>query len=143
MHAPSEHTFNGKFYDLELHIVHKNADATDFSVIGVFFDRVAGGKTSNPFIEEFMKNSAENTSVKGQAKWVSPKLDVKRLVDGLDKQKIFHYDGSLTTPGCSEVVQWIVVNDPQPISEEQLEFFTSKWAGDSSFAKGRGNNRAT
>jgi carbonic anhydrase len=39
VHAPSEHTFNGKFYDLELHIVHKNENATDFSVIGVFFDR--------------------------------------------------------------------------------------------------------
>ena len=104
VHAPSEHTFNGKFYDLELHIVHKNENATDFSVIGVFFDRLAGGNTSNSFIEEFMRNSVENSSEKGQPKWVAPRLDVKRLVDGLDKQKMFHYDGSLTTPGCSEVV---------------------------------------
>lgn len=27
-HAPSEHTFNGKHYDLELHIVNANADKT-------------------------------------------------------------------------------------------------------------------
>ena len=27
-HAPSEHTFNGKHYDLELHIVNANTDKT-------------------------------------------------------------------------------------------------------------------
>lgn len=27
-HAPSEHTFNGKHYDLELHIVNANTDAS-------------------------------------------------------------------------------------------------------------------
>jgi carbonic anhydrase len=59
MHAPSEHTFNGKHYDLELHIVHKNTDATELSVIGVFFDRVAGGNTSNWFIEELLQDSEE------------------------------------------------------------------------------------
>jgi len=50
LHAPSEHTFNGKHYDLELHIVHKNADASTLSVIGVFFDRAAGGTKDNEFI---------------------------------------------------------------------------------------------
>jgi carbonic anhydrase len=59
LHAPSEHTFNGKHYDLELHIVHKNTDATELSVIGVFFDRVAGGNTSNWFIEELLQDSEE------------------------------------------------------------------------------------
>jgi len=50
--------------------------------------------------------------------WIAPKLDVKRLVDSLNPQKLFHYEGSLTVPQCAEIVQWIVVDDPQPISEE-------------------------
>lgn len=37
-HAPSEHTFNGKHYDLELHIVHANEDISALSVIGIVFD---------------------------------------------------------------------------------------------------------
>jgi len=70
-------------------------------------------------------------------------MDINALVSKLNPQKMFHYDGSLTTPGCSEIVQWIVVNEPQPISEQQLAFFTSRWANNPNFAKGRGNNRAT
>jgi len=50
--------------------------------------------------------------------WKAPKLDIKQLVDGLNNRKIYHYEGSLTTPPCSEIVQWIVVDDPQSISLE-------------------------
>lgn len=56
---------------------------------------------------------------------------------------MFHYDGSLTVPPCSEVVKWIIVNDPQPISAKQLYQFNKKWMGYNSFALGNGNNRAT
>jgi carbonic anhydrase len=42
-HAPSEHTVNGKHYDLELHIVHLTEAGAPGAVIGVFFDREAGG----------------------------------------------------------------------------------------------------
>ena len=38
-HAPSEHTFNSRNYDLELHIVHSYPDKSALSVIAVFFDQ--------------------------------------------------------------------------------------------------------
>lgn len=37
MHAPSEHTFNGKNMDLEFHFVHQDKD-DELSVLGIVFD---------------------------------------------------------------------------------------------------------
>ena len=51
------------------------------------------------------------------------------------------YDGSLTTPPCSEGLKWTVVKQIQPISKEQLKRFTARLADDPSFAGGRGSNR--
>ena len=44
-HSPSEHTVAGKYFDVELHIVHKykNTDGDLGAVIAVFFDREVGG----------------------------------------------------------------------------------------------------
>ncbi len=50
-HAPSEHTIDGKLYDLELHIVHKNDAGDMLSVIGIFFDMEKGGNKTNFFLE--------------------------------------------------------------------------------------------
>jgi carbonic anhydrase len=115
MHAPSEHTIDGYLYDLELHIVHKNEKATELSVIGIFFDIKKGGNQSNWFLEQLLEGSKEADK---DGNWKAPKLDIKKLVDGLNNRKFYHYEGSLTTPPCSEIVQWIVVDDPQSISLE-------------------------
>ena len=48
-----------------------------------------------------------------------------KLVNNLDKSQIYHYEGSLTTPPCSEIVSWIVIDDPQSISDEQVEYFAN------------------
>ena len=37
-HAPSEHTFDGKHYDLELHLVHWNYDEDRILEVCIFFD---------------------------------------------------------------------------------------------------------
>jgi carbonic anhydrase len=42
-HAPSEHTFDGKSYDLELHIYHISIDRAHKSVLAVYFDTKVGG----------------------------------------------------------------------------------------------------
>ena len=139
MHAPSEHTIDGYLYDLELHIVHKNEQATELSVIGIFFDIKKGGNQSNWFLEQLLEGNKEADQ---NGNWKAPKLDIKKLVDGLNNRKIYHYEGSLTTPPCSEIVQWIVVDDPQSISLEQLNFFRNKWSNNFAFARGFGNNRA-
>lgn len=52
MHAPSEHTVNGRHYDLEAHFVHTKKDGSLGAVIGVLFDREVGGTTDNWFIED-------------------------------------------------------------------------------------------
>lgn len=51
-HAPSEHTIDGEFRDLELHIVHylQDGDLLKLSVLGIFFDIEKGGNEPNEFI---------------------------------------------------------------------------------------------
>ena len=51
-HSPSEHTFDGKHYDLELHIYHITIDKMHKSVLAVYFDMKSGGTTDNPFIDD-------------------------------------------------------------------------------------------
>ena len=43
IHAPAEHTFDGKNYDVEIHMVHKRYQDNSLAVVAVFFDSVAGG----------------------------------------------------------------------------------------------------
>lgn len=137
-HAPSEHTVNGRLYDLELHIVHqkKNTNVELGAVIGVFFDVEAGGSTPNAFIDQL---HADKASAKG---YVTPgSVDLASFLGSLDFTKYWQYRGSLTTPPCSEGIKWVVLEQIQSISPEQLEGFTKYWADDPSFSQGKGNNR--
>lgn len=138
IHAPSEHTIDGKHYDLELHIVHQNTRDSNLAVLGVFFDRSVGTK-DNDFLTNLIANSTSGNSTSKY--WKVGTLPLMNLVTNLDSEKIYHYQGSLTTPPCTETVSWIVVDDPQPISQNQLNFFNSRWMGNKTFADGYGNNR--
>jgi hypothetical protein len=58
-----------------------------------------------------------------------------------EKENLYTYRGSLTTPPCSEIVTWFVVNQPQQISREQVSQINSLYRNNTKFAGGRGNNR--
>lgn len=113
-HALSEHTLSGKHFPLEAHFVHKDAQG-HLAVVGVFYKV---GK-ANPMIDkiwsEVPHKSGQELALKSE---VNPE-------DFLPKTKThYHYMGSLTTPPCSEGVNWNVMNTPLELSAEQLKSFT-------------------
>ncbi len=73
-----------------------------------------------------------------------PRIPLMPLIKNLNinKQNLYTYKGSLTTPPCSEIVTWLVINQPQTISREQVALINSLYRNDTKFAGGQGNNRA-
>lgn len=137
-HAPSEHTINGENLALELHVVHyyKDTQTELGAVIGVMFDPVKGGDYENEFIKSL---EIENATTSGYT--TSGKVNFAQFLSTLDFTKYWQYRGSLTTPPCSEGIKWVVLDTVQPISSTQLSAFTSRWADNSNFSAGKGNNR--
>lgn len=111
-HHPSEHTVDGKSFPLEAHFVNKDADGK-LLVLGVLIDV---GK-ANPEIAKLWE-VAPKTVGDAQAKSV---VDFSKLVP--ISSKFYRYSGSLTTPPCSEIVEWVVFADPITASKEQIDAF--------------------
>jgi len=105
------------------------------SVVGIFFDRQAGGNRENPFLTSFF-NSVDNIGENGQ-----DKIDLVQFLQSVDMSQYWNYPGSLTTPPCTEGVLWSVMKNVQPISDAQLKRFSKYLADDKDFADGKGNNR--
>jgi hypothetical protein len=63
-------------------------------------------------------------------------------MDTQNMNDFYSYDGSLTTPPCTEGIKWSVLQTVQPISAGQLADYTNLWASKLDFAGGNGNNRA-
>jgi len=146
-HAPSEHSVSGRLYDLEVHFVHtikgsNTAGSTvapqgeiPGAVIGIFFDREAGGNYDNDFL------SSLNDAITSKGTASASMVKVRQFLGGVDMTEYWSYDGSLTTPPCWEGLKWSVIKQVQPISDAQLKKFTDRMAGNNAFAGGKGNNR--
>jgi len=112
-HDPSEHTVNGKPFAMEMHLVHKNAKG-ELAVVGVL-------------IKEGRKNAALAEAWKN----LPGKADEKKtLTTGINAEDIlpkdhtyYNYSGSLTTPPCSEGVNWLVLKTPIEMSKAQIKAF--------------------
>ena len=106
-HTPSEHYINGTPFPMEVHFVHRSQNG-ELAVLGVMFKV---GET-NPALDTLWKAAGSDTPVSVSTEDLLPQ-----------KLNYFRYDGSLTTPPCSEGVKWHVVPYPVSVSEEQLLAF--------------------
>uniref|UniRef100_J3MY25 Carbonic anhydrase n=1 Tax=Oryza brachyantha TaxID=4533 RepID=J3MY25_ORYBR len=117
-HAPSEHTINGTRFEAEMHMVHEDPSKAR-AVISVLLSTKAGMPSKlltemGPYFK----------SLAGKEKGEE---EVKQPVDPstwIDKTSgYYRYDGSLTTPPCTEGVIWTIMSKIADASKEQIDLF--------------------
>lgn len=113
-HHPSEHSINGKLYDMELHFVHRHQTG-NLAVIGVFFKAGAFNPNLQTIWDAMPEQEEEENTVKNTIINASQLLPAER--------RFLTYSGSLTTPPCSENVTWYVMENPVEVSPEQIDKF--------------------
>ena len=115
-HSPSEHTFDGKTYDMEIHLVHRSVDR-QLAVVAILMAVGEDNATIQTLWDNLPSRVGINMAVRGviinvQA-WIPPET------------AYYAYTGSLTTPPCSEGVQWIILRTPMVVSAAQAQTFTA------------------
>ncbi|KAI4300343.1 hypothetical protein L6164_033732 [Bauhinia variegata] len=115
-HSPSEHTINGRRYDLELHMVHQSKSPDGKSRIAVVGIMYKIGRP-DPFLSklaEHIKPMADKEEQKGMGV-----LDPSEIKMG--GKKYYRYIGSLTVPPCTEGVIWTINKKIRTVSRGQVE----------------------
>lgn len=111
-HTPSENWIENKPKDMEIHFVHQ-ADDGELLVLGVLYE--VGDK--HEALDKIIQNAPKKVGDKVMVENVNPN-------DFLPKDKAYYaFTGSLTTPPCTENVQWIVLKNFPKFSKEQLTNF--------------------
>lgn len=115
IHTPSENEIDGKSYPAELHFVNKDAEGNTL-VLSVMVEIgkesiVFGNNLSNPSSDE------ENENIL--------LLNPNGLIPSYENY--YSFTGSLTTPPCTEDVQWVVLDTPITISQDQYDDIQSNY----------------
>lgn len=112
-HAPSENTINGESFPMEAHFVHADKDG-NLAVVALMFKE--GNENS-----ELAKAWSKMPRHAGDKAMLSSVADANSLLPA--DRDYYRFNGSLTTPPCSEGVYWLVMKQPVSASEKQLEQF--------------------
>jgi carbonic anhydrase len=109
-HSPSEHRIDGELFPLEAHLVHRD-ERGFLAVVAVLFREGAW----NEELESIGKVAPE-------AGHSAPlDRDFETLALHRNHRSYYRYNGSLTTPPCTEGVRWYILKTAETISQEQAD----------------------
>jgi carbonic anhydrase len=117
VHTPSEHTIAGERYPLELHLVHKDADGK-LAVIAVLYDEGESSAVLDSIYRRWPSRANDEKTL--------GKVDPSKLLP--DSRGVFRYEGSLTTPPCTEGVVWNVMRRTRTDSTAHLSLLKKHYA---------------
>jgi len=116
-HTPSEHTLDGKHLPMEMHMVHQSDDGK-LAVVGVLIEEGLPNKNIAKIIPYLPKAPGESKHLADIHIELNLQIPVNR--------EAYHYTGSLTTPPCSENVEWLVLKEKLKFSAEQIKAFSMR-----------------
>lgn len=125
IHTPSEHTINGESFPGELQFIHKSPRDGSIVALSVLLD-AGSGEVENSFISEIVdvapyRPSASYSTGAFDLNSAMP-LDLNpRTGSTTVSYPYYTYQGSLTTPPCTEDVKWLLWAKPDFVSAEQIE----------------------
>jgi carbonic anhydrase len=149
----SEHTVDGEYFPLEVHFVHylcdsislgatleqfqtgdmvedakdEGLDVHQLAVVGIFFDVVENA--TNPAFDAIFGAELEHLDQiqypgKRDTDEIIADLDLTELIPADINTAGYHaYEGSLTTPPCTNIVRWHVMQSHGWIGMEQMDKF--------------------
>ena len=123
-HSPSEHLIAGQSFPLEAHFVHADTQG-NLAVVAVMFAEGDENLAIKNLWSTLPKKAGEQHGLPGTAH-----AYLKLLPHKMD---FYRYNGSLTTPPCSEGVRWFVFKQAVTVSKQQIDKFYK--------AIGHSNNR--
>lgn len=119
-HTPSEHTVNHKPAAMEVHFVHKNAEGA-LAVVGALLETGADNRALREVWAKMPKKAGPSKTHDDVM------LNARDFLPS--DTNYYRYMGSLTTPPCSEGVNWFVLLEPLTIGADQVARF-AKLIGD-------------
>ncbi|XP_030924487.1 alpha carbonic anhydrase 4-like [Quercus lobata] len=109
-HSPSEHTFNGSRFDLELHVVHQNPSTNKIAVVGAVYKY---GRP-DPLLTELFHHIKSVGEEEIDLGMMNPSAI------NFESKEYYRYIGSLTIPPCTEGVTWTIIKKVMTVSREQV-----------------------
>eukprot|EP00929_Paragymnodinium_shiwhaense_P049914 TRINITY_DN25171_c0_g1_i1.p1 TRINITY_DN25171_c0_g1~~TRINITY_DN25171_c0_g1_i1.p1 ORF type:complete len:943 (-),score=195.17 TRINITY_DN25171_c0_g1_i1:266-3094(-) len=132
LHMPSEHLVDGKQFHAELQITHarqvsvEELDKNDLLVVSIMLDI---GVHENALLNQLLFPAGPGGPPQVHEYKVSDyPVDLMRALGPVLDGNFYTYNGSLTTPPCTEGVKWFVFETPQSISTLQWLYFKKYFA---------------
>jgi len=113
-HSPSENLIEGKSFAMEMHLVHSDTDG-NLAVIAIMFNE----GTENEALAEIWQLMPAKAGDKSSLTALFAAIEL--LPQNRD---FYRFNGSLTTPPCTEGVRWVVMKTPVAASQDQFAAFT-------------------
>ncbi len=112
-HEPSEHQVDGVIYPMEMHLVHTDSTG-QLAVVGILIKEGQENKDLQALWDALPEHKEEHYHPNGRC-------DIVHLLP--QNKSVFHYSGSLTTPPCTEGVDWYVMKEAITLSKAQINKF--------------------
>jgi carbonic anhydrase len=117
-HNPGGHTVDGNAPPMNVHLVHEDSQG-GLAVVELFIIEGEENTALAPFFNNLPAAEGE----------VAPSATVNAAEILPDDQSYWRYNGSLTTPPCTEGVKWFVMTTPVELSADQIAAHNAIYSG--------------